>query len=417
MLAAYAGIYRLDEGHSVGLQPFINDAGKAVLLFADHRTGDVRSLFPRSADDFAVVSGFDPGSPAERIAHFQLAASGRPEGVVFRSPDGAQAEARRVVGGEEEIVFRQADARLAGSLILPPGPGPHPAIVLLHGSGPLTRWSFGPYPRFFSSLGLAVLIFDKRGTGASTGRRLDASSGASKALLPAFYPDDLAADAAAALRFLQSRPEIDPKRIGFWGSSEGGMLTTQVAARTRDAAFAINSSGFMGPLWRTLLYQGAAQMRAAGAPEAEIEQAVAFNRSWMEVARTGRGYDAFVTRRQELLSSGRTGWLFYVSDEFSSLAQMRWAWRHILTFDPLPQVERVRCPALGVFGQKDRLTNVAEAPELMRKALARGGNRDGSTRVFVDAGHSLMDTSGPSRLAPGLFDTLRGWIGERVMRT
>ena len=78
---------------------------------------------------------------------------------------------------EEDVIFENSGVKLAGSLSLPEGEGPHPAIVLLHGSGPLTRYSFGPYPHFFSSLGFAVLIYDKRGTGESTGLRLDAPFG------------------------------------------------------------------------------------------------------------------------------------------------------------------------------------------------------------------------------------------------
>jgi pimeloyl-ACP methyl ester carboxylesterase len=74
------------------------------------------------------------------------------------------------------VVLRSGDTSLAGTFIAPATPGPYPAVVLLHGSGPLTRHSFGPWPRFFNSLGMAVLVYDKRGTGASTGVRLDAST-------------------------------------------------------------------------------------------------------------------------------------------------------------------------------------------------------------------------------------------------
>src|SRR5690606_41214712 len=70
----------------------------------------------------------------------------------------------------------------------------------------------------FSSLGLAVLIFDKRGTGESTGLRMDASTGT--VMKPAYYPDDLANDALSALHFLQQRKDIDPERIGLWGSRD-----------------------------------------------------------------------------------------------------------------------------------------------------------------------------------------------------
>ena len=109
-----------------------------------------------------------------------------------------------------------------------------------------------------------MVVFDKRGTGASSGVRLDASTGAPATLSTRYYPDDLVEDALAALSFLQARAEVDRKQIGFWGSSEGGMLATQVAARSTEVAFAIDSSGFMGPLWETLLYQAGALARGQG---------------------------------------------------------------------------------------------------------------------------------------------------------
>lgn len=97
--------------------------------------------------------------------------------------------------------------------MVPEGNNPRPVITLLHGSGPLTRYSFGPYPHFFASLGFAVLIYDKRGTGPSTGTRVDASTGRSMAR--EYYPEGLSSDALAALHFLQSHPDIDPRQIGF----------------------------------------------------------------------------------------------------------------------------------------------------------------------------------------------------------
>ena len=107
----------------------------------------------------------------------------------------------------EAGVNHNGDAKLAGTLIIPEGTAPRPAIALLHGSGPLTRHSFGPYPLFFASQGFAVLTYDKRGTGASTGVRVDASTG--RALAPRFYPEDLRNDALAALALLRAHPAVD----------------------------------------------------------------------------------------------------------------------------------------------------------------------------------------------------------------
>jgi hypothetical protein len=101
-------------------------------------------------------------------------------------------------------------------------------------------------------------------------------------------------DALAAVHFLQGRNDINSRRVGLWGSSEGGMLATQVAARSKDIAFIIDSSGFMGPLGKTVSYQIGAVLRSQGLSKSDIEEATAFTDMWLHVARTGQGWDEFV---------------------------------------------------------------------------------------------------------------------------
>jgi uncharacterized protein len=413
-LLPYTGVYRLGGEDRLGIDRFISDSGESTLLFCDYQTGRVRPMFQVSPTEFAMGSSFTVRSPIEVTVEFQMDGQGAAQGLTVRPTGAAAAFAPREPSRDEEVVFRQGDASLAGTFMVPATPGPHPAIVLLHGSGALTRHSFGPWPRFFNSLGLAVLVYDKRGTGASTGVRLDASTGAPKTLSPRYYPADLRDDALAALRFLQGRAEVDRKQIGFWGSSEGGMLATQVAARSKQVAFAIDSSGFMGPLWETLLYQAGALTRGRGAPELEVDETMAFTRLWMEVARTGRGYGEFQKRRQEIVASGRPWLLSYESGAFTSLEQMRWAWKHLLAFSPLPELRRVTCPVLGVWGEADPLTDAPKAARAMREALSKSGNRDVTVKIFPHAGHSLMETPSRKGMAPGVFDSLRQWLLARV---
>ena len=413
-LRPYTGVYRPGGDHRLGIDSFIADSGDSTLLFADYESGLVRPLFQVSPTEFAMGPSFTVRSPVELTVQFQMDGQGTAQGLTLQPTGGAAIVAARVPSRDEEVVFRHGDVSLAGTFIVPSTPGPHPAIVLLHGSGPLTRHSFGPWPRFFNALGMAVLVYDKRGTGASTGVRLDASTGAPKTLSPRYYPDDLADDALTALRFLQARADVERTQIGFWGSSEGGMLATQVAARSKEVAFAVDSSGFMGPLWETLLYQAGALTRGRGAPEIDVDETMAFTRLWMDVARTGKGYDAFLTRRQAIVASGKPWLLSYESSAFSSLEQMRWVWTHILAFTPLPDLKRVTCPVLGVWGEADPLTDAPKAASAMREALSKGGNRDLTVKIFPNAGHSLMETPSRKGMAPGVFAFLRQWLIARV---
>ena len=99
---------------------------------------------------------------------------------------------------------------------------------------------------------------------------------------------------------------------------------------------------------------------------------------------------------------------------FTSLEQMRWVWKHILAFSPLPALRRVKAPVLGVWGEADPLTDAPKAASAMREALSKGGNKDVTVKIFPSAGHSLMETPSRKGMAPGVFDYLRQWLIARV---
>jgi pimeloyl-ACP methyl ester carboxylesterase len=408
---AYYGNYRIDDNHLMGIDRFIMDNGEAVVLISDYASGVVRRLFPVTATEFVMGPGFNTAEPAELTVRFSKSKQGAATKIALLYADGTKTFATQIPLHREEVSFEQADAKLKGTLITPASKGPHPAIILLHGSGPLTRYNYGPYPHFFSSLGLAVLIYDKRGTGASTGLRMDAST--ANVMKPAYYPDDLTKDALAALRFLQQRKDIDPQRIGLWGSSEGGMLTSQVAARAQDIAFAINSSGFMEPLWETLRYQVEPSLRDAGLTNAAIKKQKDFIDLWLNVARTGQGWEEF-QKQEEAIIKTEGFWFLQTRGKYTSVEQIRWDWNHVLSFNPLPALEKVTCPVLAVFGELDSATPAERTAENMRRVLTKAGHKDFTIKIFPNAGHSLSEMPSKNRMAPGVFQTLSDWILERV---
>src|SRR5436190_943984 len=115
--------------------------------------------------------------------------------------------------------FSGGDARLAFTLDLPHRAGPFPAVVMAHGSGRVTRDQLTWASRHLVDLGFAVLRFDKRGVGESTGRFVFVGTKDSALVFP-----QLAADVAAGVRFLRTRPEIDRRRIGLFGASQAGWI-------------------------------------------------------------------------------------------------------------------------------------------------------------------------------------------------
>ena len=137
---------------------------------------------------------------------------------------------------QEEVSFRNGDVTLSGTLLLPLTKGPHAAVVFLHGAGSEGRHGARFLAEYLTRYGIAALIYDKRGVGKSTGdwKRSDFS--------------DLAGDAIAGIHFLQQRNEINPKQIGLYGHSQGGMIAPLTASRSKDVAFIISGASSAVPV-------------------------------------------------------------------------------------------------------------------------------------------------------------------------
>lgn len=236
------------------------------------------------------------------------------------------------------------------------------------------------------------------------------------------YPDVFTGDALAAVRFLASRAEIDSGRIGLWGTSEGGMLTTQVAARSNQVAFIINSSGFMLPLWEQVMYNIEAQLRADGLPDDDVSDAIKFQRLATETMRTGEGWEIYAAA---LARARQTKWYaqyFGQSPGFSSLESLRRQWDYVYSFDPRPALKSVTCPVLGLFGSLDTATPALTSIQNMQRGLAEAGNRNVTLKRIEGANHPLMearnggDTEVPTlgRMAPDVFPTLRTWLAAQI---
>jgi pimeloyl-ACP methyl ester carboxylesterase len=404
ILSEYPGNYRTAGNHIIGIDQYITeDTHENRLIYTDYLTGVVRLMSPSSESEFSIGPGFSIPSPVELKIRFIKNGDGAVTGLAAAHVSESEALAERIPLIQENVTFQSGTLTMAGTLLTPTTPGPHPAIILLHGSGALTRYSFGPYPHFFTSLGFAVLIYDKRGAGESEGESLDRG---------AYYPSGFVQDALAAFNFLQNTKNINPKGIGFWGSSEGGTLTTQVAALNRGVAFIVNSSGFMMPLWEQGLYHIKAAMRDEGFSKSDIDEAVAYDKLLINVGRTGHGWKQFQKAQDEVRTHK---WFSGYSIYIPSLDQLRSRWTHILSFSPLPALGNVRCPVLGLFGEIDDETPANIAVSNMKRGLRKAGNHDYTLKIFPSADHALM--LGRKTMAPGVFQTLSVWLSQGLLAT
>ncbi len=145
--------------------------------------------------------------------------------------------------------FTNGDVRLAFTLDLPAGKGPFPAVVMAHGSGRVTRDQLTWASRHLTGLGYAVLRFDKRGVGDSTGTFVFVGTKDSPWVFP-----QLAGDVAAGVRFLRTRPEIDGRRIGLFGASQAGWILPLAARDLGDVSFMVLWSGPVSSVGQEMFY-------------------------------------------------------------------------------------------------------------------------------------------------------------------
>jgi uncharacterized protein len=158
--------------------------------------------------------------------------------------------------------FPNGGVRLAYALDLPQGSGPFPAIVAGHGSGRTTRQQLAGFAAEWTRMGFAVLRFDKRGVGESTGT--DAFVGTRDS--PVVFPE-LASDIVAGVRFLRTRPEIDKRRIGLAGWSQAGWILPDAARQLGDAAFVVLFSGPVCSVGLEMYYSDLAENTTRPLPE------------------------------------------------------------------------------------------------------------------------------------------------------
>ena len=225
ILRGYAGVYEWEPNAFVYVQMWSEFTGKNQLVAFDE-SGEVRTLYPVDSDRFFAGPGAAVPTAIEARIEFQRNSQGKLMSLTWRKGDASPRIARRVeIERWEDVAFSSGAIRLVGTLISPTTAGRHPAIILVHGSGAEDREYMLPFARFLIRHGVAVLGYDKRGVGGSTGDWNKASF------------DDLAGDVVAAFEYLKTRKDIDPAQIGLLGVSQAGWVMPLAAIRAKRSPF------------------------------------------------------------------------------------------------------------------------------------------------------------------------------------
>lgn len=394
------GTYAWADGKVLLIAP-----GDEQPIYVDYETGRTGALFPMSRDEFVAGPTMASGYPVTVRVRTQRDPSGRVQSVTLEREGRTVRAARREFYTEVPVRVPGRDVSLGATLLLPSGPGPHPAIVMIHGSGPVTRDALRPFADHFARHGVAVLIADKRGTGASTGRWARATF------------DDLADDALAGVAYLKARPDIQPHAIGLHGTSLGGWIAPLAATRSSDVAFVVvESAPVMTPREHERL-RVETQMRADGHPPELIAQAVAFMDRKFEVARTGEGWGSLTVA---MAAGERAGWLPYVNPP-NSLETLQWHWEHVFSHDPLPVLQKLSVPMLVLYGELDAIVPPRVHKSRMEQAIRDAGKHNVTIREFARANHGFFEAITGGRMeqprltgfVPGYFEVRTAWVREQ----
>lgn len=348
-------------------------------------------MFPAGEGAFRVLD-------AQGVTEFSFlrGAEGKVDRLEARLGDRAKVLARQAAPfSQREVRFRNGAVELSGTLYAPLGKGPFPAVAMVHGSGAASRRVFAGLGRHFASKGIALLAHDKRGAGCSTGDWTRASY------------EDLAGDALAAVAALRSIPGVDPDRVGLAGISQGGWIIPIAASSSRDVAFAVLLSAPAVSGRSQFLTNTRGTLESAKLSRTDIDQGMALADLLLRTA-------ADDAHRPELEAairkSGGERWFraalpLDTQPLDAVLAQLRAAG---LDRDPVPALEKTRCPVLAVWGGADSGVPPAENRPAMEEAFRKGGNTRVTFKVYPGANHGLQMPDG--KTAPGLLETMEAWI-------
>jgi dienelactone hydrolase len=321
---------------------------------------------------------------------------------------------------ETDVSFsNEGPVRLAGTLSVPNGKGPFPAVLLIAASGPEGRDEnagghlvFVVLADYLLRQGVAVLRYDKRGVGKSTGNFETASF------------DDLVSDAGAAFRYLKARPEADPRRLGTIGHSEGGSIAPAVAAADQDVAFvvAMAGSGLSGEFRMTEILVYMAQDNGASP-----EQQARIRALCHQVLRAAEGTqdDAVAGKRIAALIDETSAAKVLSSEQVTTIREIMTVKlaRQLLNDNPISYLKNVKVPVLALVGSLDRTVPAGPYVEAMRPVLAA---IPGSKLEVLPRLNHLMQTAetGSPRefniieetISPVALKTIGDWVTGQVKR-
>ena len=286
----------------------------------------------------------------------------------------------------EDVKFpnTKANIKLAGTLTLPKKEGKYPVVVMITGSGAQNRDEeiLGHKPflviaDYLAKNGIGVLRFDDRGFAESEGNLMTATS------------EDFATDVESAVAYLKTRQEIDLKKIGLMGHSEGGMIAPLVASRSNDIAFIVLLAGPGISGYELLLLQGELIGRASRMSEADVLKAKNINKGAYDIAVKTADSKAAETESVEYFK--KIGMPENEAKQFAAQLTSPWM-QFFLKYDPRNALKDVKIPVLAVNGEKDLQVPADVNLKEIKETLEKNGNKNVTTIKFPNLNHLFQES-------------------------
>ncbi len=314
----------------------------------------------------------------------------------------------------QDLEFANGEVHLAGTVYLPSKGDRLPAVVALHAAGIATRDAalFQHLTEGLPAIGIAVLIYDRRGSGKSTGDLKDVDYGT------------LADDAVAGQQALARLPRIDPGKIGFWGLSQGGWLAVLAAGRSQTAAFAISVSAPLVTPERQMEFATENLLKIRGYSSRDVQDMLDARRAWIAYLRGTNSRAVAVDAIQQVETKPWFDLAFMPKASTVTTDPEHSSWRREMDEDPIRAVRKVSLPLLFIYGGADPWIPVSQTVEQLQALTKQQSNI--RYAVIANASHEMMfqehetmavdaktlHESAPQ--APGYFMVLACWLCQQV---
>ncbi len=310
--------------------------------------------------------------------------------------------------GTRPFDFSFGENNLRGFVDVPEGTGPFATVLILHGSGDTDIFSaenestryYDQLRDTFRAAGVATAIWDKAGSGCSTGKYSNGNP-----------IRERAGETVAALKALKGRSEIDGARMGLWAISQGGWVAPMAAVRTQDVSFMILVSAPARDAVSQAEYQTLNALRSKGIEEGQVQTIARYLRRALAVMRAGGSIEEFAAAAEPLKQ-------YPVLQELGitmGTAAEYQAWQQSMDhhYRPDTALRELRQPVLAIYGDRDVLVDWRESAEIYKESLRFGGNKDLTVKVFRNADHNLFE-AGTRQLTDGYLRTMRVWLAKHV---